>query len=222
MSAPGFLTRLSHRDRRALIIGAAILVPALLWVGAVRPYRDALVDVSDRIETERALLAREEGLLLAADRMPDDLNAAAASAERAERRLVGTSNTAVAEADVTEYIESLATKSRVLLTEIRGMGMDRKDHPPAGLQIVRIAVQGESDLNGVTGLLRRLEDGMMLIRVSELTAEPAVERRRTVIRGSQATTESTRTGYLNFNMVIEAYAPADSSADANARKESRP
>jgi hypothetical protein len=215
------LDRFSDRDRRALLLGLVIVVPVLLWMLAVRPYRDALAETKALVASERSLLAREEGLLETAGHMPDDLDAAEAKADRAWRRLVGTSDATSAEADVTDYIEGLATKSRVLLEEIRGMGPLRSDHPPPGVQIIRLSVSGESDLDGITALLRRMEEGTLLLRMSEMTMEPVVERRRTSTRGNNATTESRTTGYMQFTMTIEAFAPTGTEG-ADPMKESRP
>jgi hypothetical protein len=218
-----FLDRLSDRDRRALLMGAVVTIPVLLWVGAVRPYRSTLSEVRERITAERSLLAREQALIASAIDMPDQLRAAAAGAERALRRLVDAPNAAAAEAEVTDYLESSASKSRVLLEEIRGVAPGRHESNPEGLQPIRLAVSGESDLNGVANLLRRIEEGTMLLRVSELSIEPTVERSTAAdSRRNNTAARSTPTGYVSFTMIVEAWTPPGESAADTAVKEPVP
>lgn len=218
-----FVDRLSDRDRRALLMGAIVTVPVLLWVGAVRPYRSALSEVRERITAERSLLAREQALIANADEMPDLLRAAAAGTERALRRLVDAQGAAAAEAEVTDYLEASASKSRVLLEEIRAVAPGRHESIPEGLQPIRLAVSGESDLNGVAGLLRRIEEGTMLLQVSELTIEPTAERSTAAdSRRNNTVARSTPTGYIGFTMIVEAWTPLDESAADTAVKEPVP
>jgi Type II secretion system (T2SS), protein M len=215
--------RLSDRDRRALLMGVAVIVPVLLWVGAVRPWRNALLDVRERVASERSLLAREQALVANTDDMPDQLRAAAAGTERALRRLVDAPNLTAAEAEVTDYIEASASKSRVLLEEIRGVVPGRRESHPAGIQPIRLAVSGESDLNGVANLLRRVEEGTMLLRVNELSIEPKVERSASAgSRSNTTASRSTPTGYISFTMIIEAYTPLDETTAETAVKEPAP
>jgi len=213
-----FLDRLSERDRRALLLGATITIPVLLWIGAVRPYRAALTDARERVAAERSLLARERALIADADNLPALLHTAAAGAERALRRLIDAPSAAAAEAEITDYLESSAAKSRVLLEEIRGVAPGRRDSSPDGLQPIRLAVSGESDLKGIASLLRRIEEGALLLRVSELAIEPGVERTST---GSQrgGTARPTPTGYLSFTMTVEAWTPLEANAAVDAAKE---
>jgi type II secretory pathway component PulM len=215
--------RLSDRDRRALLMGVAVIVPVLLWVGAVRPWRNALADVRERIVAERSLLAREQALIANSSDMSDQIRAAAGGAERALRRLVDAPNVTAAEAEVTDYIESSASKSRVLLEEIRGVVPGRHETRPEGIQPIRLAVRGQSDLNGVANLLRRIEEGTMLLRVNELSIQPSVQRTTAADSRSNTTTaRSTPTGYISFTMTVEAYTPLDENAAEPAVKEPAP
>jgi hypothetical protein len=217
----GWLDRLSHRDRRALLLGAAVLVPALLWIVVVRPYRDALVGVRERIAAEQALLAREESLIAGEETLPQAIDVALAGAERAERRLVSAANATLAEAELTDYLESAAARSRVLLEELRGVSPGRDSTSVEGVQPIRLSASGESDLSGVTSMLRRIEDGALLVRVSELSIEPILERPRGERR--QSVGAARPTGYVRFNMIIEAYAPAEPAVEGRApSKESNP
>ena len=205
------LERLSPRDRRAVLLGLAVLVPAFAWIGVVRPYRTALSDVREHIVAERALLSREEVLLRNADRLPEQMGKAEAEAERAQHRLVDAPNTALAETELTDLLERMADRSRVLLLEIQSVARDRRAEPgPAGVQVIRLAVHGESDLAGIADFLHRLEQSQMLLRVEQLQLEPVMERPTRNRRNQETESMSPRpTGVMDFAIIVEAYAPPD-------------
>jgi hypothetical protein len=212
-----FSGRISQRDRRALLLGAAVLLPVLLWLFALRPYRDALVEARDRLAQERALLQREEALVAAAPSLPAALEAAAAEAKRAEMRLVRAANAPLAEEEVTRYLEDIAGLSRVLLQEMRGVEPERGAVVPEGARVVRLALRGESDLQGVLTFLHRVEESPLLLRVSQLSIEPVVPRQRPNPRRrgdededeAPAAPQQITEGLMQFALVVEAYAPPE-------------
>jgi hypothetical protein len=197
------LPDLSSRDRRAVLLGAAVLVPALSWMLGVRPYRSYVNDVVERTAAERALLQRERALLARAASLPAAVAAAEAAAQQAELRLVRAPNAPLAEAELTGYLQSLAGASRVLLNEIRGVEQRRNDSLPAAVRPIRLAVGGESDLEGVVRFLARMESSPLLIRIRELLVEPLLEN------GQSGAGEAPPTGVMQFTLTIEAFAPAE-------------
>lgn len=191
------MRNLSPRDRRAVLLGALVLVPALLWVAAVQPYRAALADVRERTATERALLQRELALI-DAGATPAIVMEMEARAQRAALRLVSAPNAPLAEAEVTGFLQELARLSRVLLQELRGVEDRRgRAEESAPLRPIRLAVRGESDLEGVMTFLQRIESSPLLMRVTELSVEPHREGRDGTRRAD---------GAVTFSMQIEAYA----------------
>lgn len=219
------LDRIGERDRRAIRIGLAIVVPALLWVGAVRPYRTALTELRDRIAAERALLAREEALIAASDELPRLLDAAADQTRRSELRLVRASNAPLAEAEVTGFLQDVAGLSRVLLQELRGLEPEPGTAGLAtgGLVPIRLAIRGESDLEGVMTFLHRIETSPLLLRVIELSIEPVLERPRRSRRrddDDDPPPPPVQTGVVSFVLVIDAYAPDDLAGSSPASRES--
>lgn len=209
------LRTLSPRDRRAVIVGTAVLLPALSWGLGVRPYRNYLGDIEERIAAERALLQRERALLERATTLPGAVAAATADAERAELRLVRAPNAPLAEAELTAYLQSVAAASRVLLDEIRAVELRRNDSLPAEVRPIRLSVAGESDLEGVVTMLQRLEASPLLIRVRELTVEPLFEN------GQRGGDDAAPTGVMRFVLMIEAFAPAETVVEATASRPQR-
>lgn len=205
--------RLSPRDRRALRIGLLLAVPILAWTFLVRPYRASLADLKAQVEVERGLLAREEALLASADVLPARAGEAAAHVERAERRLVSGANVALVEGKVIDHLESLAQASRVLLLEIRGLQPDRRDAESEVVQPIRLAVQAESDLDGVTRLLHSIEESRLLLRVEELSVEPQLSRAESGRGRNSEPSEARPTGVMQVSMIVVAYAPPDVPED---------
>lgn len=195
------LRTLADRDRRAVLLGLAVLVPVLLYVTAVRPYRATLVDLRERAAAEHALLQREEALIAGA-RTADNTESAHARADNAAMRLVHAPNVPLAEAEVTGMLETLAALSRVLLIEMRGVEPPRArevDDDVASIRPLRLSVRGESDLEGVLLFLQRIETNPLLLRVVELSIAPAQQPRG----------EGAANGVVQFGITVEAYTPAD-------------
>src|SRR6185295_17258470 len=75
---------MTSRERRTVTIGALVLLPALLYIWAVRPYQTALSEAREQLLTERATLARERAAIATARQNPE-LQHIADSAMRAMR-----------------------------------------------------------------------------------------------------------------------------------------
>lgn len=196
------LRTLADRDRRAVLLGLAVLLPALLYTAAWKPYRAALEDTREQVATERALLVREQELVAHGSALPASIRTLEDRAGRASRRLVTAANVPLAEAEVTGFLEELAQLSRVLLQEMRGVEPRRGEAAVEGLRPIRLAVRGESDLEGVLAFLHRVESSPLLMRVLELSIEPQYE-------GSTRAGDRRASGVVAVAMIIEAYAPPD-------------
>jgi len=220
-----WLDRLTERDRSALMIGALLVGPALAWVAGVRPYRAALSETKDLVAAERGLLVRERALIESAPTLLHQLDKARTKAERAERRLVTAANPALAEAELTDYLEATAASSRVLLEEIRSVQPERGQEPPAGLEPLRLAVRGESDLEGVLTFLEAVETSPLLLRIEGLSVEPVMERPERRGDDDDAPPPPARpTGVVDFTIVLQAFTgPGEDTEPATAgTREERP
>ncbi len=220
---------LAPRDRRAILLGLIVLAPALLWMGVVRPYRALLGRIAERTSAEAGLLAREQTLLTQAGALPEELRGAQQVAERTAKRLVRAANVPLAAAALSDYLESTATRSHVLIQEMRDAQLPRSAAKPGGLRPMRLAIRGESDLNGVTAFLHQLEEGQMLVRTLELSLEPVLEKprpqsSRTSSQSSRVSSDTRRpaalpaqpTGVMQFMVLVEAYAPPESAPEHKA------
>lgn len=195
------LRSLGPRDRRAVLLGVAVLAPALLFFTVVRPYRAAMNDLRDRIASERGLLQREEALVATADVLPGSVVSMQDRADRAALRLVRAPNVPLAEAELTGFLQDMASLSRVLLQDMSGVEPRRGEKPPVeSVRALRLSVRGESDLEGVLTFLQRIENSPLLLRIAELSIEPKTEG-----RGNDRNT----TGVVQFTVIVEAYAPSD-------------
>jgi hypothetical protein len=212
------LSRMSDRDRRAITLGALVLLPGLLYVVAVKPYFALLAETKDRTAAERRLLARELDLIAQKTSLPATLVQARRKAELAELSLVQAQNPTMAEAELTELLEKVAGLSRVLLKEVRSVPTPRGHVDPEGVQTVRLAVRGESDLEGVLKYLKRIEESTTTLKVHELSLEPAPPQRAEPAQRGRPPRRplNADAGVLQFTIVVEAFAPAATTTPAES------
>src|SRR5262249_27636121 len=147
---------MSTRDRRAVVLGIGILLPALLFIWGVRPYQAALSDARDQLATERATLARERAAITTARSNPQ-LQHIADSAMRAMRpRLFEGKDDVMASAELASYLGDVARKSRVWLQTASTRPAVAS---PDGVRTLRVEIRAESDLRGTLTFLQSLERG---------------------------------------------------------------
>jgi hypothetical protein len=158
---------MSARDRRAVVYGGFVLLPALLYIWGVRPYQAALSDARDQLATERAALARERAAILTARKNPQ-LQHIADSAMRVMRpRLFEGKDDVMASAELASYLGDVAQRARVWLQD----ASTRPATPAAqngGVRTLRVEIRAESDLQGTLKFLQALERGDKLIRIDRL------------------------------------------------------
>jgi hypothetical protein len=187
---------LPSRDRRAVVLGLTVLVPAVLWLGVARPWWTALQDLRASTVAEQDLLDRERALLRDAPELPGRLSEARAAMARKEALLVQSRNLALAEAVVTEIVEARARESRALLLETRSVARDPFASAPEGLVPIRLNVRVESDFEGILDFLHALEAEPLLLRVFAFSIQPGED------------------GAMNLSATIEAYAAEEAATNA--------
>src|SRR4051812_39490599 len=167
---------MSAKDRRAILLGALILVPALLFIWVVRPYTAALTDARDAIALERLALSRELAAVKNAQVDPTGQRAADSAVTAAAPRLFEGRDDAIASAQLAAYLGTVAKRSRVLL-------QDANTRPAVvlaeGIRVLRVELRAESDVQGITTFLQNLEGGAKLVRVDrlEISRIPGLEDR---------------------------------------------
>lgn len=194
------LADMNPRDRRALVLGGAVLVPALLFALVVRPLTGSLGEVREQTRMERELLAREMGLLAQAGQYPARLDSArAALRAEAPRLFRGVDGLAAASA-LENYVGEKAEAARVLVrrSESREGGAEG-----AGLLSLQVDLQGEGDLQALLTFLRALDTGRRMVRVDRL----AVERREGA---------GPETAPLSFTLTVVGYAMGVASASGDS------
>jgi hypothetical protein len=199
------LNSLAPRDRRAILIGLGILLPAAGYVLGWRPFRAALDDARSRVAAEQELLARELALLESSESFSEEIRLAREEAEVQEDRLVQATDGVMAEGELTGFLQGAAFRSRVLLEEIRGGELGRGEEPPPGLSVIRLHLRGESDLEGVLTFLDELEKSRLLIRVRGLALEPEVARPDSD-EEEGANRDPIPTGVVELQLIVDGFA----------------
>lgn len=165
------LTRLADRDRRALRLGAIVVVPAVLLSFLAGPLLEGRNEGRARLAAERALLARELAL---ADGVP----AYAATLDELRRdsrgplsRLLPGDGPILAGAELSGTIDRAAEGGRLSIEALDLL-------PPARhsdrLWSVGLSFRATGDLEGVLAFLRAVEGAPTLIRADALVLEPVL------------------------------------------------
>jgi hypothetical protein len=156
---------MSPKDRRAIILGLGIVLPALIFIWGVRPYRAAMAETRDELETARVALAREKAAVAAQPSDPGGQKSADSALTMVAGRLFEGRDDAIASAQLAAYLGSVAKRSRVLMQDANTRPSTTS---PEGIRTLRVEVRAESDVQGVATFLHNLESGSKLVRVDRL------------------------------------------------------
>jgi hypothetical protein len=200
-----FYDEMAPRDRRAVLLGLAVILPALVYFLGVRPYLAALSDVRDLTFIAQQGLRSDLDLLESAEELPEAARRAQEKAFEVESRMLRARSLVLAEGELTDLLEASAYHSRVLLEEIRGGELTRGEEPPPGLSVVRLHLRGESDLEGVLTFLDQLEKSALLLRVRGLALEPEVSRPDSD-EEDEGSRDPVPTGVVEFQMIVDGFA----------------
>ncbi len=164
------LSRLSPKDRRALLLGAAIAGSALVFAFGVKPYVRALEATREELHWQRDLLGRERSAVSASKRYPGILETRQSDLARESAPLFDGVDDLSATSDLSDQISQTALTNRVLIQQIETRNSEAMND---GLYAVSIDLRGEGDFEGILHFLNSLETGKKLIRVSRLVLEQA-------------------------------------------------
>ena len=158
------IRRLSRRDRRAVLSGLLVLVPALLFHLIVQPFLGELSEMHGRIERERGLLQREQSLLAEVKAYPRRLQAAEAGLLTEAPRLFAGPDLVAASAALSNYLGGKAHSSRVFLQRSE-TGTPAAEN---GVAELRVELSAVGDLEGMLSFLQALESGPKLVTIPRL------------------------------------------------------
>ncbi len=160
---------MTERDRRALVVGGATVLGAILLLRvlpwSVRRVLAAETELRDRA----ALLARTRADLAAAAVLRDSASTLGQALVRLAPRLLSGSTAAEATADLSGRLNLGASRNQAKLERVDQM----PDSAMAGrLRRVRLRATLESDVRGVRGVLRAVELNEAALSVSEVRIVP--------------------------------------------------
>jgi hypothetical protein len=167
---------MSPKDRRAILLGAVIVLPFLIYLWGVRPYRAALESTRDELETARVALSREKAAVAVTSASPGSQRMADSALIIVTPRLFEGRDDAIASAQMAAYLGSIARRSRVLMQDANTRPSTTS---PEGIRTLRVEVRAESDIQGVATFLQNLESGQKLVRVDrlEISRVPGLEEK---------------------------------------------
>lgn len=156
---------MTSRDRKAVMLGLYVLLPALFAVWVVKPYFLALSDARQQLSVERETLARERAAIESARRNPKARVIADSAMKSLAPRLFEGRDDVMASAELASFLGDIARESHVWL-------QDAATRPAVqsggGVRALRVDIRAESDLAGVLAMLRALELGEKLVRIDRL------------------------------------------------------
>ncbi|MEN8376796.1 MAG: hypothetical protein ABFS34_15315 [Gemmatimonadota bacterium] len=160
------------RDHRALVIGAWLIGPVLAYAGAARPYVNGVAELRDAIEAEAALLGRERALVDAEaigvavpPRLDSILNYHAA-------RMFVTSGPAPSGQEIasaSDFARFTAAVEGVLVHDLR---FEEGESLESAVAPIDVLISGETDVHGLEKTMEKLERGVKLIHVRQLSVSP--------------------------------------------------
>jgi len=154
---------MTTRERRAVWLGGAIIVAALL----VRGVPTAARAVEERLEATRALVARsaqERRLVTEAPARQVLMRERVRALVDLAPALLGTEGVAEGAATLTGELNVLAMRHRVTLQQLN----PQPDSAMGPFVAVTVRFQAETDLAGLTGFLADVEAGPRLLSLTDL------------------------------------------------------
>lgn len=193
--------RLGAADRRAVLLGALILGPAIALKLVLIPLVRSWSDLRAEVTSERALLAREEQLVSEANVWPARYKTDGERLLASAPRLYDGADPVAGAGALAGYLSQRAVARRVFIqqTELRPTASAGE-----GVTAIGVELRGSTDLEGLLRFVQDLESGRPLVRVERIH----VERPDGGTFGATADEE-----VLDFSLTVRGFALAvDSTA----------
>jgi len=156
---------LARGDRRALWLGALVVVPVLAWRAAVAPLAEFVAQHDTRAAAAAELFAREQALRRDGPQLAKALAGAQRTLAAESPRLFIVADTAAATSSLAAWVRGAAI--------VAGLHDARIEAAPAtplsgALREVQVDMRARGDLAAVAGWLSALERGQRLVLVQRL------------------------------------------------------
>ncbi|MBI3567539.1 MAG: type II secretion system protein M [Gemmatimonadetes bacterium] len=161
--------RMSTRDRRALWLGALVVVPVLAWRAVVAPVAAGVQRAHDDAATQRGLLAREKALLRDAPLLPARAKHVAERAAVMAPRLFNDADTVAASAALSAFVRDAARSAGLRVTQTDAAPVEIRG---AGVVALGVDTRVEGTFGAIVSWLDQLESGERVLTVErfEVTA----------------------------------------------------
>ena len=159
------MSGLAPRDRRAVLVGGVIALAIVGWAGLARPFGRAVRAANATLQQERALLEREEGLIVVRAERPQLEREARARLSTVAPRFWPVSDAGIAHAALATYLQRSADSVHVLVTQVEATAPMPL---PSGVAGIPLRVHGQTDFQGLVDYLTLLGSGPRLVRVTQL------------------------------------------------------
>ena len=159
------MSGLASRDRRAVLVGGVIALSIIGWAGLARPFVRAVSAANATLQHERALLEREEGLIVVRAERPQLARDARAQLSTVAPRFWPVSDAGIAHAALATYLQRSADSVHVLVTQVEATAPMPL---PSGVAGIPLRVHGQTDFQGLVDYLTLLGSGPRLVRVTQL------------------------------------------------------
>jgi type II secretory pathway component PulM len=166
------MSRLTPRDRRALIAASVILTPLLLYSLVVQPYVSSLGDAQDRVVAVRALYGRELAEVALSDSLSILADIQRREEELAAARLFESSGNDT-HLELERYVVDMARRQRVSVEMSASHPVDERVE---GLQAVQTEISAIGDFNGILNLMYALENGSKLVHIEKMSIRTMHDR----------------------------------------------
>jgi hypothetical protein len=158
---------LTSRERR-IVRAFIVLLPIFAIAYGARAVVGAHRARSEALAQQRSLLERERAVVADSAALSGPIAEARAAAARAARGVLRGTSRPTTHSALIEHLRTIARRNEVLVVQTSELA---SDSVADGLTLLRIAVRGESDVAGVSRLLRAIEADPLQLRVSRLSIE---------------------------------------------------
>lgn len=169
------LPNLAPRDRRAVLVGAWVLLPVLIATLVLRPWAIAASEGRSSTTRERELLLRERALLAEAPGDSERLRLASLALADDAPRLFAGAEAVTASAELARYVMTQAVVSGLVVRQAEtqtvlddGARTAPTARADSSAEVLRVAMRASGDVGAVVRFLRQMEDGPRLIRVERI------------------------------------------------------